>query len=232
MSQDDYYQLKPDQREQFAGIYLLDHMVSTPTSFPIILEGNDEDLEPVLEWLLTHEYVEILDQSAYVPSTKGKQLLKKFKQRYRDYLTNFDIYSAVDLESGTFAFAKYHDFESETEWREYLDQDCWDDLRVGVADYQDIDPIEIVFMSFLNEGKFGRDENGWQFDLLLGSVWDEILEICNEAIDEEDLGWSDEQGEVSGETVMEDIIAQGSALIEKLHLKEEHETENDSNPWI
>jgi hypothetical protein len=43
---------------------------------------------------------------------------------------------------------------------------------------------------------------------------------------------SDEQGEVSGETVMEDIIAQGSALVEKLHLKEEHETENDSNPWI
>ncbi len=93
-------------------------------------------------------------------------------------------------------------------------------------------------MSFLNEGRFGKDDNGWQFDLLLGSVWDEILEICNTTLSVEDLGWSDDQGSVSGEDVIKDIVAQGSVLVEELHLKEEHNVSAEqnvnasTNPWL
>ncbi|MCP4579785.1 MAG: response regulator [Deltaproteobacteria bacterium] len=58
-----------------------------------------------------------------------------------------------------------------------------------MAEFKKLDPVEIVFMSFLNEDRFGRDETGWQFDLLLGNIWDEILHICNTAIRLEDLGY-------------------------------------------
>jgi hypothetical protein len=225
------YEIKPGQRELFAGIYLLDHMVGKPTSIPIFLEGNDQDLEPVLEWLLTHGHVEILNEEAYVPSAKGRDLHKKFGQRYRDYLTNYDLYCAVDLAAGEFAFARYHDIEDEDEWDTYLEDPRWEDLRVPVAAQKGLDPIEIVFMSFLNECRFGRDTSGWQFDLLLGSVWDEILNICNTAIKTEALGWCDDQGEVPGETVLNDIIAQGTALIEDLHLHEEFNTHPQDNAW-
>ena len=232
------YELQPDEKERFAGIYLLDHMVNTPTSFPLLLEDRDIDLEPVLEWMLTHDFVEIIEEKAYAPSQKGKAILKKFDLRYRDFLSNYDIYGAIDLEAGNFAFASYHDFDTDADWHEYLEQDCWEDLRVAVAQYRGVNPVEIVFMSFLNEGRFGKDDNGWQFDLLLGSVWDEILEICNTSISVDDLGWSDDQGSVSGEDVIKDIVAQGSVLVEELHLKEEHDVSAEqnvnasTNPWL
>ncbi len=71
----------------------------------------------------------------------------------------------------------------------------------------------MIFMSFINEKRFGRDDGGkWQFDLLLGSVWDEILDICNQAINWPELGYEDDQGKVPAADVIEDIIAQGRAI--------------------
>ena len=93
------------------------------------------------------------------------------------------------MEAGDFAFASYFDFDDDIRWREYLDDDRWDDLRVAVADYKKLNPVEIVFMSFISENRFGRNEVGWQFELLLGAVWDEILDICNSAIQWDQLGY-------------------------------------------
>jgi hypothetical protein len=89
-----------------------------------------------------------------------------------------------------------------------------------VAELKKINPVEIVFMSFLKEDRFGRDETGWQFDLLLGSIWDEILHICNTAIPLEALGYEDDQGRVSAEDVIKDIIRQGAEIMIKLLEKE------------
>jgi len=72
-------------------------------------------------------------------------------------------------------------------------------------------------MSFINEKRFGRDDQGkWQFDLLLGSVWDEILEICNQSIHWPELGYEDNEGKVSAADVIEDIISRGNELIRSL----------------
>ncbi|MCK5231923.1 MAG: hypothetical protein KAR13_16745, partial [Desulfobulbaceae bacterium] len=83
--------------------------------------------------------------------------------------------------------------------------------------YRDMDPVEIVFMSFINENRFGRNETGWQFDLLLGTVWDEILEICNTALQLRELGWEDDQGSVRAEDVIQDIIDQGTEIMNRIH---------------
>jgi hypothetical protein len=214
------YTLINEQKKQFAGVYLLNVMINTPLTVPVLLEGNDQDLEPVLEWLMMKDYIEIKNSEKYLPAEKGREVLKRFMARYSEYLQVFDIYSAVDLELGEFAFAGYFDFDDENEWGKWLNDNRWDDLRLAVAEFKQLDPVEIVFMSFLNEDRFGRDKTGWQFDLLLGSIWDEILNICNTAIKVEELGYEDEYGAVSDEDVISNIIQQGSELMLKLLEKE------------
>lgn len=211
------YTVSDLQKQQFAGIYLLEYMINAPKVFQLMLEDGEEDLESILEWLLVRDLIEIKDQERYAPTEKGRIALKRFMARYSDFLSFFDVFCAVDLGEGSFAFADYYDFNEPEAWRNFIAQDRWEDLRIAVATYKGIDPVEIVFMSFLNEGRFGRSETGWEFDLLLGSVWDEILDICNTAITTDQLGWEDDDGEVSGESVLQDIIDQGLNLIEQLH---------------
>lgn len=201
------YSVTEEQKKQFASIYVLNYMINTPKSFPVFLEGRNEDLEPVLEFMMMHDYIEIKDEKSYIPSQKGRTVLEKFAKRYSDFLANFDIYCAVDLEKGEFAFERYLDFIDDGDaWNEYLSDERWEDLRIAVAIYKKIDPVEVVFMSFINEGRFGKQPEGWQFDLLLGSVWEEIVDICNAALKVEDLGYEDDEGKVTGEEVIMDII--------------------------
>jgi hypothetical protein len=207
------HSLTETQKIQFASIYILEYMINTPKAIPIFLDGNDQDLETILEWMMARDYLEIKNEEKYIPSAKGRDLLVKFMERYSEYLTMFDIYCAVDLEAGEFAFSQYFDFNDEASWKKYLNDERWEDLRVAVANFKKMDAVEIVFMSFINEKRFGRDASGWQFDLLLGSVWDDILNICNTAIQAEDLAYEDDEGFVSGEDVLTDIIAQGSEII-------------------
>ncbi len=162
---------------------------------------------------MAEEMITIKDDEKYVPTQKGREYLKKFMARYSEYLTMFDIFCAVDLESGEFAFEDYNDYDDDKSFQNFLNEQRWDDLRVAVASYKGVNPIEIVFMSFISEQRFGRNESGWQFDLLLGSVWDEILEICETAIQWEQLGYQDEQGKVPAEDVIEDIITQGTEIM-------------------
>ncbi|MBW2647825.1 MAG: hypothetical protein JRE23_16975 [Deltaproteobacteria bacterium] len=220
------YTVVDDQKKQFASAYLLEKMINTPMSIPIFLEDNDQDLELILEYLMAKESIEIEENQKYVPTDKGREVLLRFMRRYHDFLRHYDIYSVVDLGSGEFAFERYfeydhEDVDEEGKWRSYISEERLEDLRVTVAEFKKLNPVEIVFMSFLNEGRFGQTSEGWQFDLLLGSVWDEILEVCNTALSVDDLGYADDDGsEISGEAVMKDVISQGARLSMELKKKE------------
>ncbi len=230
------YTVSEDKKKQYAGIYVLEYMINNSMAFPLLLSGPNADLESILEWHLIKGYVDIRDKEKYVPTEKGHEVLTKFLARYSEYLNAFDIYCAVDLEAGEFAFASYFDYENASAWRAFINDERWEDLRIAVAEFKKLGPVEIVFMNFIAEKRFGRDSTGWQFDLLLGTVWDEILEICNTSIRWQDLGYEDEEGEVSGEQAIKDIITQGAELIVNLHKKEarlalpiEHEDSKDGN---
>ena len=218
-----------EQKQRFASIYVLDHMINTPKTFPLLLERNDADLEPILEHLLVKECVAIHDKERYAPTEKGRDALQLFMARYSEFLRIFDIYCGVDLEAGEFAFARYFELKDAQEWKAYLRQERWDDLRVAAAEFKKIDPVEIVFMSFINEGRFGRDETGWQFDLLLGSVWDEIAQIVETAVRVDDLGYASNGGIVSGEDVIGDVLAQGAKLLTDLLDEEERRSSGGSD---
>ena len=194
-----------DKAQTFASIYLL-HQMDEGAQIPIILDKNYQFLEPLLEQLHSKGYIRI-EESAYCLSEHGEEVLKRFYGRYREYLRLYDIFSAIDLETGEFAFAKYFDFESDETWYAYLENERWADLRIAVARLKKMDAHEIVFMSFLNEGRFGANENGWQFDLILGSIWQEIREICRNALTAEDIG--------SKERLVE-LTREGSQLMAQL----------------
>jgi len=227
------YSVSEEQKKQFASIYLLNFMINTPKSIPVMLDGNDADLEPVLEYLMMKELIEIKNDDKYVPTENGREALVKFSKKYHDFLRNFDVYCAVDLQEGFFAFEDIIEYSDDPKgWNEYLIDDKWEDLRITVAEYKKLDPVEIVFMSFLNEGNFGRNEEGWQFDLLLGNVWDEIIDICNSALKIDDLGFEDDEGAVSGEDVLQDIMAQAAELvIELIKEAEEKDAENEKEQF-
>jgi len=214
------YTVDDEKKKCFADVYMLGVMVRDEVKIPLYLEDKDRDLEPVLEHLMMKKYIEIKDNEWYTPTESGKKVLQHFSKRYQDYLRNYDVFCAVDLAEGAFAFARYFDCATEEEWKQYIQLQRWDDLRVAVAAYKGIDPVEIVFMSFLQEGRFGNRGEGWQFDLLLGSVWDEILEICNSAVAIGELEYTDEDGTIGSEAVIRDIISQGAALNIELRSRE------------
>ena len=190
---------------KFASIYLL-HQMDEGVQIAIVLDKNYQFIEPLLDQLYSKNYIRI-EGSYYQLSEHGQEVLQRFYKRYQEYLRIYDIFSAVDLNTGEFAFAKYFDFESDESWYEYLDSERWADLRIAVARLKKLDAHEIVFMSFLNEKHFGADENGWQFDLILGSVWDEIRDICRNAITAEELG---------GERRLIELTRRGSELLIQL----------------
>jgi len=207
------YTCTEEQKKQFAAVYLLDRMSRLRYSPPLYLEDTDQDLEPVLEYAMVKNYIQISNSEKYVLTEKGHSVLHRFTKRYKEYLTKFDIFCAVDLTEGDFAFAHSEEFTDERAWSSFLADDRWEDLRIAVTQYKKLDPVEIVFMSFINEGRFGYSDAGWQFDLILGSVWDDMLAICNSALTVESLAYTDDDGvTVSGEQVIEDVIIQGTEL--------------------
>ena len=210
------YSVTEEEKSRFAGVYLLWRMINERESLSAYLEGDNAFLDSLLKELYEKEYVEISDDGNYVPMPAGRELVVRFMERYTDFLKVYDLYHSVDLGAGEFAMSSYFDFGhegDERQWKAFLDDDRWEDLRVAVGEYKGINPVEIVFLSSINEGRFGKGSaTGWQFDLLLGSVWDAILEVCNT-----NLSWSD----LGPEDVIQDVITQGTGLM--LSLLEEEE---------
>ena len=213
---DDPWTVSDEQTLRFAGIFLLEYMINHPRIFQLWLEDKDSDLEPILEWLLVKDWIQIREAKDYIPTEEGRNVIKRFMERYARFVYFFDVFSSVDLGSGEFAFEQYFEILEPDEWQAYLHNDRFEDVRIAIAEHLGIDAVEIVFMSFIREDRFGRDATGWQFDLLLGSVWDEILDVCNSATDVSELGYPDGDRWIDGSTVAEDILQQGGKLLGKL----------------
>ena len=211
------YSATEEEKTRYAGVYLLWRLINDQEPLSAYLEGDNAFLESLTTELYVKEYMEISDDGQYVPTESGRMLVVRFMERYTDFLKVYDLYHSVDLGAGEFAVVSYFDFDhdgDDREWRIFLDDERWEDLRVAVAEYKGINPVEIVLMSSINEGRFGKDsKSGWQFDLLLGTVWDSILDVCNTNLSWQDLGPED---------VIQDIITQGTELMLSLLQEEEN----------
>jgi hypothetical protein len=202
------FTLETKKKRQLIMAFLLDQLIDK-RDFSVVLTGNDTVLESLFVEMLSLNLIKI-ERNFYKIDVKGQEFMDIFFKKYSEFLKLFDIFCAVDLKTAEFAFKKFYDFDTDEEWKIYLNQENWQDVRVAVCEFKKIDPIEIVFMAFLNEGRF--DPINWQFDLVSDLVWDEVLEVCNTAIPLEDLIDDD---------VMLDIVNQGSAIMLDI-LKEEN----------
>ena len=204
------YILDENKKRHLIMAFLLDQLLDK-RDFSVLLNGNDTFLEKYFIEMLSLNYVKI-QNNFYKIDVKGQEFIDNFFTKYKEFLKFYDIFCAVDLDLGTFAFDKFYDFDTDEEWKTFLNQGNWDDVRIAVCEFKKIDPIEIVFLSFLNEGRFDTENKNWQFDLISDLIWDEILEICNTAIPLENL--------LENEAI-QDIIRQGSDIMLTL-LKEEN----------
>ncbi|MFK7824873.1 MAG: hypothetical protein AB8G05_11995 [Oligoflexales bacterium] len=220
MNSENSFFISEELKQQYAGLFLLyemDKPLHEKPKFQVDLTDDLGILEPVFAWLLEKEYVNISSKYLYEITEKGKDILEQFKKRYELFLKEFDVFCAVDLEEGDFAFRYYHEFDSEHDWQEFLHEDRWDDLRIAVAEYKGWDFIEIIFMSFLSEGRFGKGLDGkFSHDHLFGSIWDEIHRIATTSIRMKSLAYEDSGELISGNDVVSDMISQGKELLAEL----------------
>jgi hypothetical protein len=212
------YNLTIDTKFQYVALVLIHEMINYQKYFPISLDGDDMFLFEYLEFMRGKGLVEVKNEK-YVPTSKGRKYLENFYDKYFEYLKVFDIYCAVDLAEGEFAFASIFEDMNKDQWNEFLNEERFSDVRIAVAEFKKINPVEIVFMSFLNEGRFETNREGWQIYLTKDEVWNEILTICNTAIDLETLKEND---------VIQDVVQKGTDLMFNI-LKQDEEIRNNEN---
>lgn len=206
------YALNLDIKFKYITLVLINEIVNYQKYFSVAADGDNMFLDEYLKYMHSHGLLEVKDDK-YIPTQKGREYLVNFFAKYFEFLKVFDIYCAVDLGKGEFAFASmFNDDMDDDQWKEFLVQERFSDVRVAVAELKGINPIEIVFMSFLNEGRFDTSSNGWQIYLTKDGVWNEIIDICNTAISLEYLKEND---------VIQDVVKQGSELMLQLYKQEE-----------
>lgn len=212
------FRIDEQTRQNYAGLFLMKHMMDEDADYLVALENDEKVLEPLFSWLFQQTYVDVTERNTYTLTAKGRNVVERIETRFQSFLEEYDIYCAVDLDAGEFAFAHYHDFEEDEDWQEFLSQERWDDLRLAMAEYINLDPIEIIFMTFVREGQFGFDEEGWNFDLLLGEIWDEIASIYASSVTLKSLGYVDGSSIIAAEDVAAEIVVQGRELMAHLSL--------------
>ena len=211
------YQVNKEQRLQYAGLFLLDRLSGEEEDFFVDLPQDQQILLSVFSWLQKQRYVQTDHEHKYGLTVNGSDILERFRKQYRKFLKESDIFCAIDLSAGEFAYSYYRDFNDQKSWEDFLNQERWEDLRVAVAEHEGEDIIEIIFMDMINEGYYGKDEQGvWSFDKLLGSVWSEIEEIATNSIHTKDLAYEAEGALIPGSDVIEDIIHQGRNIARQI----------------
>ncbi len=201
-----------ERRRVFEGTLLLNKMAGDHLEFDSLLPGSLANLDPILTWLMSRGLVDFSEKHFYRVSAKGHDAVLESRLRYQKIIQYFDVFSAVDLESGEFAFEHFDEFKLESRWKQYLNEDHWEDLRLPVAEYLGADPVEIVFDHFVSEGRFSFQEAGWEISLTDGKMWTKIEGIIACSLKVTDLGYDD----VSGSDVIADVIEQGFLLAREL----------------
>ena len=239
LKQVEHQAMSHESKFQCAGEFLLYQMAENQYPIPVMLEGDDTWLQPIIDYMFQKDVIDIDDKrGCYVIRDKGRRTLQLMTEKFQDAMAQLDIYSYVDLSIGPpeegepdEAFGYFDDHTDEHE-----------DLRVAVALYKGIDPFYLVFLSLLAEDRLGQSKC-CQYDLALdfsedteheagSSFFREIEEIVETALTADDLGYIDDETdeEITGEAVIEDVIQRGAIEAqrradEEAELEEEYEEE-------
>jgi hypothetical protein len=211
------YQLLTRDKIRYIGLVLLNEIIQFQHTFPVVLTGEDVYLDFYLKQLNEKGFLTIKN-GKYYATDLGREELVRLYDKYYEYLKFFDVFCAVDLEAGVFAFEEINNPNfTDEDWNNFLADERFTDVRVAVADFKGMDPIEIVFLSFLNENRFDCGVGRWQHDLTGDDVWNEIVEICDTAVSRQYLEADD---------VLLNVITAGSELALNLIKQAEEDAAN------
>ena len=215
------YIFDDDKKQLYCALIIIDAIVDKGSHFVTNLLSEDEQkLLPIFQRMIDKGILTIDDmEHEYKPTDKGIDLIHNFYDRYQEFVKFYDIYCAVDLTVGKFAFSEILDM-TEEEFQEYLKDDRWEDVRVAVCEFKKIDPMQMVFLSFLRENRIDVTKSGWIPILLNGDIWNDITKICDSAITLEKLSVEDQ---------IKNIVIQGSDLLKTLLEREKNEKNNDGS---
>jgi len=194
----DYYKINKDRALIYSSTYILYLMEKHNLPLSASKFHHDRELADVASLLLDENLI-ITNEENYELTEAGRNKSISFQERHSYILTYIDIFAFVDLQEGTFAFEKFGTFSDPKEWTDYCNDERWSDLRVAMIDYLDGDATELVFSQMTLDDLFTTEESSWRQDLMRGKWWRQIQDICDSAIQEEDLGYTNENGEISGE---------------------------------
>ena len=175
-----------------------------------LAETDDEGLESLLNFMESRGTLTVEEDNFYKATDKGHEVYQDLVKQLEAYVTHFEVYAYVDLEQGIFGDPE----------KDLLEGEKWSDLRVAVAEHKGIDPYRVVFLAMLSAETFYENPD-WKFDLSMGTLFQEMKQIVLEQLHVDDLGYSDSEGEVSGEEIIRDIIEQGSELVAKRTSREQ-----------
>ncbi len=174
--------------------------------------------------------LEMYDILAMVDYTSGPEpqfaLCQKYnydENSWKEYFGEAEFNKMRLAAVGTFGHLPAWEEFRPVIWEAFKAETRWQDLRVVAAKFRNSDPVDMVFMSFLNEGQFNTDKTGWQFNLLLGTVWNEIENIINHAITFRDLDTvNDKNQPVAGEEILKVILGYATSnALELIRVREE-----------
>ena len=128
-----HFTISDNQRKEYASGFLLDLIIKRGYQYTVVLMDADKDLEPLFVYMMSKDYLTLDKKNNYVHTQKGLEKLENLKKRYEEYLAHFDLFCAVDLESGEFAFEKIFELDDE-EWELYVNDERFVDRTIRLWD--------------------------------------------------------------------------------------------------
>lgn len=218
------YIFTDDKKELYCSIIILDAIFNGKYRFiSNLMLFEDQFLIPLFEKMVNKDLLEIDEncEYEYILTEKGVDFIQNFYQRYEEFVKFYDIYCAVDLTTGDFAFDKILDMSQE-DFTEYLNDDRWEDVRIPVCEFKKIDAMQMIFISFLRDGRYDVGQTGWQSNILSDNTWNEITEICDSTIPVTESLQIDDQ--------IKNMVNAGSQLLKNLLEREQNEQNQPEEP--
>lgn len=212
--------MNKEKKERLSFAYILYQMQTKGYVPQLTLSEKETMIEPLLVGMLAEDLIKIVDDSYYEMTEKGTETAERLLLRQAEFRQMFEIFAYVDLTKGEFAYSKVYDM-SEEAWTAYTNDERWEDLRLAVMDYKKMDIDEALFLYMLDLDQLQKDD--WYWELILGTVWNEVEEMKSGLLKWQSLGDTEEE---SRDTI-EDIITQGCSIAVDLLNRAEEECEEE-----
>jgi hypothetical protein len=234
MLEEKEYKLTTEQKKYFCSVLLLEDMNNFDKEYPILLEGDDELLEPLFVHMMANDWIET-KKSTYGVTNEGRKVLRNYIEKLYEFRSIFKVFCAIDIDTDEIGYNKFFDFDTDEQFYAHLQEDRFEDLRVAVCELKGINPLEIIFLEFVDGGEYDFEEEGWQADLVTGLIWDDLLDVANSNLHLDELGKYDEDDTLveTGKEFMVRMIKDGTelmvGLIKKQAEVDEEEDDDDDD---